>query len=596
VTLEGQRAAKGRHAASTASRGSRPASAGGVRPLEVLLVCVLCALTAVMSNLPQVSGLATTVPVDVGDPLYFAWQLAWVGHQLPSRAADLWTTNAFLGAPDSLAFTDAVLGYAPLSWLADELEGGQAGALAALNIASLTASALALLGGYALARALGARIPAALVAGAGFGFAPWRLAQASHINILSTGGIAIALACLARGRGWSLRDGWRPEQMRSGWVVAGWAVACWQLTLGFAIGIPFGYAVLGLSAAAGLAWVLGGRGRAPRAARRVVVADAAGAGAFCLVAFALSRPYERVLATQPGARRTSAMAELFSPPWQAFLTAPQTSRFWGSRQTSWRQALTWPPEMTLSPGVVLLALATLGLGVSIWPWRRRLVVAAATGVAVLLALGAQGPAPVWRAYLLLYEHLPGWSALRTPGRLIIWVTLGLCLLAAGAVGKVGEWVAPRPGRRPAGGVRALPALAAVVPLGLVAYEGQGFVPHWEIRPPPIAVAALPQPVMFLPTDQIGDYAMMLWSTQGWPVIANGSSGFDPPFQARLRAAVTTFPDAASVAALRARGVRTVVLVRSRAAGTPWARAADKAVAGLPLRRVDTGDAVVYHLE
>ena len=89
--------------------------------------------------------------------------------------------------------------------------------------------------------------------------------------------------------------------------------------------------------------------------------------------------------------------------------------------------------------------------------------------------------------------------------------------------------------------------------------------------------------MFLPTDLVGDYHLMLWSTDGWPTLANGSSGFDPPWQAQLRKAVKTFPDAGSVAALRARGVRTVVLVRSRAAGSEWEGAADKPVTGLGIR-------------
>ncbi len=106
---------------------------------------------------------------------------------------------------------------------------------------------------------------------------------------------------------------------------------------------------------------------------------------------------------------------------------------------------------------------------------------------------------------------------------------------------------------------------------------------------------LTAPVLYLPSDPIGDYTVMLWSTQGWPVIANGSSGFDPPYQAELRRQVATFPDAASVAALQARGVRSVVLVPSRAAGTPWAGAADRPVTGLPLVRRDTADAVVYEL-
>jgi hypothetical protein len=113
----------------------------------------------------------------------------------------------------------------------------------------------------------------------------------------------------------------------------------------------------------------------------------------------------------------------------------------------------------------------------------------------------------------------------------------------------------------------------------------------------VDIAALRQPVMPLPTSQGGDFLYMTWSADGWPRLANGGSGFEPPTQAGLRRELTGFPDEASVAALRARGVRTVVLLRSRTAGTPWDDAAGRGTAGLPLtvREVTgpDGGVVVY---
>ncbi len=222
----------------------------------------------------------------------------------------------------------------------------------------------------------------------------------------------------------------------------------------------------------------------------------------------------------------------------------------------------------------------------------------------LLALGTQAVGDGEWTYLLLYRHLPGWDALRTPGRLVLWVTLGLALLAAGFVGRIAQALLRRAadGRtdrqaRPVGGVRAaVGVLALAVPTLLVGADGWGAPRHGRVAPAPLAVPTVPAPVMFLPTDLVGDYHLMLWSTDGWPELANGSSGFDPPSQARLREDTEPFPDAASVAALRARGVRTVVLVRSRAAKTPWEQAADRPVDGLGIERLDLGDAVVYRLD
>jgi hypothetical protein len=573
---------------------------------EGLLAGAGSAVLAVLTNRGAVDGLTDTVPGNLGDPLYFGWQLAWVWHALTSDPGGLWTTNVFSQAPDNLAFTDTVLGYTPLGLV---VPGGQAGALAMLNLAGLLATAMATLGGYALGRALGAGRLGGLTLAAAFGYAPWRLEQVIHINVVSTGGIALALAFLCRGNGWSLRHGWQPGRMRPGWIAAGWAVACWQLALGFATGIWFVYSLALPMVAWVIGWLLRGRRRAGLP-RPVLLAHGLGGLAFVIVAALLVRPYLRVLAAHPEAKRGQEWLPLFSPPWRGLLTAPVTSWFWGSRQLTWRAGLTWQPEMVLSPGILLITLAVTGVFFSVWPLRRRLVVLVVTAALVALAMGTAFPGGGRWTYLPLFHHAPGWSALRTPGRLIIWVTLGLGVLAAGAVARfhrqlrsdlsavwTGRTGRPaRPGRLTRRRVIAVLSIAlSLVPITLIVEEGRNETPHWPVRPSPVNLAGLRAPILLLPTDEIGDYYMMLWSTQGWPVLANGNSGFDPTSQVLLRAEALTFPDAASVAALRARGVLTVVIVRSRAVGGPWAAAADRPITGLPLRRTDLGDAVVFDL-
>ena len=580
-----------------------PAAPAPARPdgvpalLETLLVVTAAVVTVVKNDPGAVADIRGTVPGNLGDPLYFAWQLAWVAHAVSTDPGSLWTTNAFSGAPDNLAYTDTILGYLPLGLLTGAGDGGQPAALATLNAAGFVAAVLALCGGYALARALGAGPAGALVAGAGFGLAPWRVEQAIHLNVISTGGIAFTLALLCLGHGWTLRDGWRPETMRPWAIAAGWAVACWQITLGFATGIVFGYVLAGVCLLWAIGWLRAGRPRLPRA---LLVAEGVGGGAFLLVTYLLTRPYLRVLERFPSAERSEAMLDLFSPPPSGLRLSSDTSWFWGERQAADRAKLTWAPEMILSPGHVLAALAVLGLVVSVWSLRRRLLLGLATAVATVLALGTQAVGDGEWTYLPLYRHLPGWDALRTPGRLVLWVTLGLALLAAGFVGRLAQALLRRAedrGARPVSGVRAaVGVLALALPPLLVGADGWGGPRHWPVQPAPLVVSTAPAPVMFLPTDLVGDYHLMLWSTDGWPQLANGSSGFDPPSQGKLRQDTQPFPDAASVAALRARGVRTVVLVRSRAGGTPWEQAADRPVDGLGIERLDLGDAVVYRLD
>ncbi len=600
---------------------------------EVLLAGAASVAVTLADGWAIVRSLGTEVTGDLGDPLYFAWQLAWVSHALQTDPANLFTSNAFQREPDNLAYTDVVFGYAPLAWLTP---GGQTGALMQLNLALLIATAMAAFGGYLLARVLGARVPGAAVAAVGFGFAPWRDTQVIHVNVVSTGGIALAAALLLYGHAWSLRHGWQPRLLpgRARWALLGWFVACWQLTIGFATGIWFGYFLAAIMIGLSLAWFAAVRraepAHRPRPPGRTVAADLVGAAAFLATTLALLIPHLRVLDRLPEARRSEAMLDLFSPPWFGLLTAGPANALWGGHQATWQAAISqrWPPEMYLSPGIVLIGLAVAGVFVSSWPVRSRLVLAGATAVLAVLATGSQGPAGGRYTFLPLWQLLPGWDQLRTPGRLMIWVTMGLCVLAAGAVSRVVDEVAddwerreelsrwtPRGGaagtgtparRRPgllpeylAGrdGVTATAlAVALLIPAAGLYYEGRDIVPRWTVARAPTDLAALPQPLLILPTGQVADYHLMFWSTQGWPVIANGDSGFNAVAQARLRSDAASFPDPTSVAALRERGIATVVLVRSRIGpGSPWLGAPERDVDGLGITRTEVGDAVVYDL-
>ena len=217
-------------------REDRPGRVGGRGPfwwrgrgrsvVEGLVVGVAGVVLAVVHTWPLARTLRTTVPGDTGDPMLISWQLAWAGRLLRGGGGDFWTTPAFMGTPDNLAFTDVTLGYAPLTFVSGE---GFTGAVVQMNLAVLVAAALAFVGGYVLARVIGARVPGALVAGAALAFAPWRSGQVTHLNVYSIGGIALALGLLVRGHGWSARGGFRRDRVSAGWVLAGWVVAAWQL-------------------------------------------------------------------------------------------------------------------------------------------------------------------------------------------------------------------------------------------------------------------------------------------------------------------------------------------------------------------------------
>src|SRR5437764_773487 len=427
---------------------------------------------------------------------------------------------------------------------------------------------------------------------AAFGYAPWRLGQAGHMHVLSTGGIALSLAMLARGHGWSLRDGYRPVRVRPGWALAGWLVATWQITIGFGIGLPFGYVLGGILVAAGIWWL---RRRHPFG-RRLLLFDAIGAVVFVAVVGAMAYPYLKVVSMHPEARRGWDELSLYSPPLRGFLIAPPESMPWGNAHAAARAALPWAPEMSLLPGFTLIGLAAAGLVFSIWTVRQRILLGAGVVVSVLLAMGSQAPDGGAYTYRLLYDNLPGFDSIRTTGRLVVWTTLLLAVLAAGTVSALarrGREVLT--GDRVPGRPESLWRLATLIPLVLVLAEGLNHTPHPVVPPAPAALAHVQGPVLVLPSDQLTDENIMLWTTRTFPKMVNGGSGFTPTGQNTLREEMKTFPDQTSVQALRDIGVHTVVVLRDRVAGTPYQGALDADTEGLDVDRQEMPDAVIFTL-
>lgn len=550
---------------------------------ELLLVCLAALAISAVLTWPTLADPAHTIPADAGDPLLVTWAMAWEGHALLTDPASLWNTNAFYPEQLTLAYTDSLLGYAPLALIGS----GPAAALVHYNLLFWLVPALALVGAYALARQLGARVPGALVAGLAFAYAPWRLGQAGHLHVISSGGIALALAMLARGYGYSFRGGYQPQRVKPGWIVAGWLVAAWQLTLGFGIGLPFAYVLL-LGCLTAVVWWLVKR---PPLSRPLILCTLGGGLAFAAVGALMARPYLQLVAQYPNARRTIGDVELFSVPPSGFFAAPNTSLFWGPVTQATTKALPFSAEMAVLPGVVVVVLALAGLGFGVWSARQRSWLGIGVAASAVLCMGTNVLGGTF-TYLPLLA-LPGWDALRTPGRLILWTTLFLGLLAAGFLTYVQERLEAR--EPTPGGDLSWRAMALMLPALLVGLEGANTLDHPVPAPPPAAMRTAAAPILVLPSDGWWDLRTMWWSTDGFPRMANGASGFTPPSTAAIRTAAEHFPDAGSVAYLRRAGIRTVILVPDSTYGTPWEHAAEKPVGGLGITRTVSGNAVVYGL-
>jgi hypothetical protein len=324
-------------------------------------------------------------------------------------------------------------------------------------------------------------------------------------------------------------------------------------------------------------------------------------------AFLLSRPYVEVLDDHPEAHRSEAQVESYSPPVRSYLAAPPDNLVWGSATARFREALPRPVEQTLFPGIVTAALALLGAGWGrVYPLALRIGLAVGGILCAWLALGfsKEGfPHPL-EPYRLLFEFLPGWEGVRTPGRINTLTSLSLALLAAAGT----EWVVAWGRRRRSTGGRrirrAAAAAGALIVLAIV-LEGAGFrvgqpgegliVPprHATVPRPPRGQPADGAPQLHLPYSMASRY--VLWSTDGFPPIANGQGSFTPKLTWRIERGAHSFPDRESVSFLRSLGVRTVIVHPALARGTEWAGAALRPVRGLPLRRENSGDVVLYHL-
>ncbi|MCW3016655.1 MAG: hypothetical protein JWO02_3747 [Solirubrobacterales bacterium] len=543
-----------------------------------LLALALGALTlAVAMFWPLALHTGSQLPKDLGDPLAQAWQLAWGGHALVHQPGSFFQSNQFWPLRDTLAFSDALVGYAPLATLGH----GPSAAVARYDVLFLVASALAFAGAYLLARELGVGVAGALVAGAAFAYAPWRLEQGGHLHILSSGAIPLALFLMLRGyrRGsWAL-------------IVGGWAAIAWQVSIGFSLGLPLLVVLTGAAVAALPWWWRRGR---PRPDGRRLRATAVGLALVAVTAVVLSAPYLRVREDQPQFQRSAQTIAAYSAGPRMFLASSALNPLWGRASAGIRDSLPAVPEQTLFPGALVLLLAAAGVGWSAgWPRRLRLGLLAAAGLFAVLSLGFEtGGAGRFLPYRLLYEVIPGWPGIRVPERMNTFTSLALAMLAAGGTARVLRVLGDR-----SAVVRAAVTGFAV---GIVLLEGAGFTPgRWYPHPvapvAPAAQAGLRGPLLHLPAAPQDNREYLLWSTDGLQPMVNGRSSLQPPFTARLLSQLGGFPDRASVARLRRLGVQTVVLHTDRTAGTRWAAWQRRPTRALGVRRTVGGGVAVYRL-
>ncbi len=383
--------------------------------------------------------------------------------------------------PLSLAFSDSLLGYGPAAFFGS----GTVAALVRYNLLFLFAWSLCFFGAYLLARELGLGRLGGAAAGIAFAYAPYRVTEAGHLHVISSGGLPLALFLLIRG--------YRRSSARL--VFAGWLISAWQVSLGFTLGLQYCYllAILGLLVL--LHWWRGrlvpgpGWRTVPRAAeptandrrgplipRQLLAVTIVGVALLSVIGIYQARPYLKVAHDYPTARRTLKEVKNYSSGPAALLSASSENRVWGDATAGMRANVHSKNEDVFFPGGLILALALLGLaGVGGCVYTRNLRLGLAAGVLTcsILAMGL-GLTGAGYPYRLLFNYAPGWDGVRVPGRVFTLGTLFYALLAAAGAQQlmhlVGRWLRSRT-------LHAAPAVVGVVLLIGLLGEGAGHLAH-----------------------------------------------------------------------------------------------------------------------
>lgn len=499
----------------------------------------------VLLTLPVAIHPTRTLPSDLLDTLLNAWIIGWDASRLPHLLGGVWNAPIFFPYHDTLAFSENLFGLlfvAPVYWISGN-------AVLSYNVAFLASFAIAGIGMYLLVRSLTGSIAAAVVAGTAYAFAPYRFVQISHVQMVATGWIPVAL--------WGLHEYFETGARR--WLAVFVGAYILQATSNSYVAYYAAVAVA-IVAAAGV-WRL--RGRRLRAVGELAVAGAA----VLIVLAPVGSAYFRVKRDYGLVRSVADIAGR-SADVRAYVVAKDSIGLGRWLPT----AVKSDPEKELFPGVFPVLLAAIGLAFA-RPRDRRTV--RLYGVVALAGfLFSLGPwVRVWGhivtrhgPYDWLLHVVPGMAGMRVPARFAIIFVAGLSVLAG-----VGAMiVTARLGRRGraiavAGLLLAIAADGFTVPLPIERYPGSGRpadrgIAAWLRARPAGAVLHLPA-LTFNYQELNWQYATLM---HGHPIV-NGYSGYDTPLQLLLRHPRSPLHDwahyPAVVRMLRALGVRYVVVHR-----------------------------------
>jgi hypothetical protein len=545
---------------------------------------------------------AASHATDLCDSLLTTWILSWDLHALATAPGRLFDANIFHPAPRTLALSEHMLGNLPLFAPIALLSGNP---LLADNFVLLVSFLLTGLATAWLVHAYTGRVGPSLLAGFLFAFAPARLGQITHLQLLSIQYLPLALC----GGEAYLRDGRRRDWL--GYA----AFTLWQLLVSYYLAY-LAIFVLATYFAVRCAFVVRSAGwRRP-------LGLAAGAAAAALAMLPVTWPYlghAREGTISDHAAVSSTAGQSLADPLRSYLTTVHAELgVWGG--TLWSASPIAGGEQALFPG--FLGVTLIGLALVAARGRRngsprarasetrgeapraiRGVVVAWIAVLVVSYVLSLGPWLVWDGASTgvalparaLAAWVPGLSSVRAWSRFGLGVSLALAVLAGLAFARLTAGAAAR---------ARVVATAAALLVAAVELHGAPVAtfaapprpaPAWEW----LARHGEDAPVVVLPADAPACWATvpMYQSIGAWLPLVNGYQGYLPMRSRWVQTwlAARALPSREGIAQARSLGLRWVLVAGD--AASPKLRAevaaAEKSGRLAPVARF--GDDMLYDL-
>jgi len=456
---------------------------------------------------------------DPGDPIFYAWQLARLTHQVLNTPTQLFDGNILHPAPNTLTYADPTVlqGALALPFI-----GAGADPLIVSNVLLIATFPLCALAFFYGAWRLTGDAQAGCIAGILGGLSAFKVEHYSHLELQYFFFVPLGTVAVMR---LVASPSWRTGGIFGAIVSAQWLACMYYGVMQF---VFLGTSVLMATAA----WGISSR-------RRLATAAATGA-AIALVGSSITAvPFFR---TQ-GDRGHRSIQEV-----RSYSAVPADYLAADERLVNYQHLVPQDgkPELQLFPGSAPLVLAAVGVIPPMSVGMITLLVA--TAVTFEGSLGTNG-----LLYDDLYRYVPPFRSIRSAARFAALVGAGLILLSAYGAARLLS-------------LTRSPAIRAVVFSALAAgalMDGRYLIAlqPYHATIPTIYSRVTPDMVLAeFPEGEVSNEAYMYFSTSHWARLINGHSAYLPKGYLELQGAMAHFPgDKTVLQRLREHGTTHITL-------------------------------------